>query len=1526
MKHRYTLKNIIPLILFICGLFMVESCFSQSQNINAIWTVNPFDSKVFIENLGQVDSEVVAQVNTKILYTARIGSIQAYFTSNGVLYKHEEFLKRKGRTENEEEEEDENSKPVVRYFNIEWKNSNTKATIDAEQEQTYYYSYAGSNGEMLKANAFKKITYRNLYQGIDVEYILPEGKNGIKYSVIIHPGADISQLKLIYKGARSLKAVTNGNIIINSELGIFTDHSPVSYYEGETQNIKTSYLINGKEESFSIDQSYDKNKTLVIDPWTTNPGFGGWINAANDVDYDYNGNVYAYGSYGPPEIAKLNSAGVVQWIFTPPMIKPYGPFCYQYGGFCVDRSTGDCFISEAVATAGLAAGAKTLKISTAGAITGMNVSDTTLNEIWKSAFNQCTHQIIVAGGGALSPSQAAIIDASTMTTVTKPANVLSAVGKAGTSYGKPATLYYHDLFGVTVDPAGGICYMGSTKSNVNPGTDDLLLKVPIPALLPITYKNYLDGSVGLTYPYKFQEGYINAYSPNNTSIGNPNSFSNSFNGMAAGYQSWVYVYDGTTLTQFNKASGSIASKTIVYNWIGILGRNDSIRWGGLDVDPCENIYTGVRDSINVYNSALSLTSKISVKDTIYGLRVGLNNYKTATQTLYACGLGYVSSLTVASRDTVTLNITKTNASKCTCNGKATAHFRMTCGDTANLSYNWSDGQTTQTATNLCPGNYTVTVSLSACNSVQYQDTVNITSPPGALTLTKTFIPVTCNGGNNGTANVNASGGIGPYTYSWAPGGGSLANISNLSAGSYTCTVKDSGGCSDTAIINITQPKALFITTTSKPAACGNPTGSMNATVTGGTGTYNYVWAPGGSTSTGATNVPAGTYSVNIADGNGCKDSAVIIITNTPAITGNISPVTNVLCNGGNTGTATGNVTSGASPYTYSWSNGQSSSAATNLGVGNYTLTITDKNGCIIKDSVTITQPPALVIKMSSTSATCGQSNGVAAVTASGGTGSYSYTWNPGGGSTVAITNIIAGTYTITVTDSNSCALSANVTVASMSNDTAKIIAVSNVRCFGQSNGSASVIVTGGSGPYTYLWSDGQSSSGATNLGVGSYTVNVTDTHGCISADSIHITQPIALMPNAGPNQMICIGKPGVINASATGGTSPYIYTWNTGATTSSITIFPATTTSYAVEVTDSNGCISPPISVTITIRPPLSVSATSTGPICNGDTAKITAMGHGGDSAYVFNWMPGNVSGASTNVSPTVSTYYTVTVTDGCADTVKDSVEVIVTPAPIINFTLDTLSGCSPLCVQFKDMTTATGGISSWSWNFGDGTTSSNQNPLHCFNNPGNYSVGLFVTSNSGCKASQISSGLITVYSHPQADFSYSPNTITEMDPLVQFTDLSKDAYGINAWYWTFGDSYNSSLQNPTHSYSDTGRFCTTLKVTNKHGCTDTITECLDIQPIFTIYIPNAFTPDANGLNDIFTAKGVGIKTFEMWIFDRWGQQLYYTTNIYTGWDGKVQGGTSGQIVQEDTYVYLIEVIDIFNKPHKYLGKVSVIK
>jgi gliding motility-associated-like protein len=265
---------------------------------------------------------------------------------------------------------------------------------------------------------------------------------------------------------------------------------------------------------------------------------------------------------------------------------------------------------------------------------------------------------------------------------------------------------------------------------------------------------------------------------------------------------------------------------------------------------------------------------------------------------------------------------------------------------------------------------------------------------------------------------------------------------------------------------------------------------------------------------------------------------------------------------------------------------------------------------------------------------------------------------------------------------------------------------------------------------------------------------------------------------------------------------------------------------------------------------------------------------------------------------------------------------------PVVLFKADTLNGCSPLCVNFADMTTIPSGtLSTWAWTFGDDSTSNKQNPNHCYTNPGIYSVGLTVTSDSGCTANLNVANMINVYSHPVAAFTASPQPATILEPTVQFTDKSTDNYGIVSWQWVFNDPADgtSTLENPAYTYTDTGTYCAQLVVINKFGCTDTITQCEIIQPFFTLYIPNAFTPNGDGLNDIFQVKGNFICGFQMYIFDRWGMQLYYTEDINKGWDGTVNGGSN--IVQEDSYVYLINAIDcISHAKHQYLGKITVVK
>jgi gliding motility-associated-like protein len=183
------------------------------------------------------------------------------------------------------------------------------------------------------------------------------------------------------------------------------------------------------------------------------------------------------------------------------------------------------------------------------------------------------------------------------------------------------------------------------------------------------------------------------------------------------------------------------------------------------------------------------------------------------------------------------------------------------------------------------------------------------------------------------------------------------------------------------------------------------------------------------------------------------------------------------------------------------------------------------------------------------------------------------------------------------------------------------------------------------------------------------------------------------------------------------------------------------------------------------------------------------------------------------------------------------------------------------------------------------------------------------------------------VYTNPVAAFTMGPQPTTIDNPTISFTDKSTDAYGIASWLWNFADPLNdvpSTQQNPSHTYGDTGTFCATLTVTNIHGCVDSITQCLIIGPAYSLYIPNAFSPNGDGKNETFAPKGEFVTDFKMYIFDRWGMMLYYTEDINKGWPGTVNGGT--RICQEDSYVYLIQATDNLGQIHKYIGKVTLLK
>ncbi|MBL7884473.1 MAG: gliding motility-associated C-terminal domain-containing protein, partial [Bacteroidia bacterium] len=219
------------------------------------------------------------------------------------------------------------------------------------------------------------------------------------------------------------------------------------------------------------------------------------------------------------------------------------------------------------------------------------------------------------------------------------------------------------------------------------------------------------------------------------------------------------------------------------------------------------------------------------------------------------------------------------------------------------------------------------------------------------------------------------------------------------------------------------------------------------------------------------------------------------------------------------------------------------------------------------------------------------------------------------------------------------------------------------------------------------------------------------------------------------------------------------------------------------------------------------------------------------------------------------------------------------------------------------------------------------QNPSNAFESAGSYSVTLTVTAANGCTNSATVTNMIQVLAVPQADFVYAPELISITAPTVSFNTTSTNA---TSWTWNFDDLYASSqantsnAPNPNYTYSEVGEYCVKLIVSNQNMCFDSIVHCLDIKPDYTFFIPNAFTPNGSGLNDVFKPKGENIVEFTMRIFDRWGNEVFTSTNMNDGWDGRVKG--KGQIAQVDVYAYIIEIKDTIGEYHKYIGHVTIVK
>ncbi|MBI2967459.1 MAG: gliding motility-associated C-terminal domain-containing protein [Bacteroidetes bacterium] len=921
----------------------------------------------------------------------------------------------------------------------------------------------------------------------------------------------------------------------------------------------------------------------------------------------------------------------------------------------------------------------------------------------------------------------------------------------------------------------------------------------------------------------------------------------------------------------------------------------------------------------------------------------------------------VASATVNITSMPVLSVASTPASCGSANGTATA---TVSGGSLPYTFSWSNSQTGSTATALSAATYTITVTDGSGCTVTGSTTVS-----GSSSVTVSLSPgnVTCNSGNDGTATATPAGGSLPYTFNWSNSqSGSVATT--LAAGTYTVTVTDAAGCTATGNTTLTEPSALSLSVNKTDATCGSANGTATATVSGGTPSYSYLWT-GGQTTSAATGLAVGTYTVTVTDGGGCTASSSAVINSSGGPSVGIA-TSNPSCNGGNNGTAVAAAGGGNPPYTYLWSNGQTNSNATGLSAGTYYLTVSDAAGCPTVDTTTVSEPTAISITINKTDATCGNTDGAANASASGGTGTLTYQWSTGA-STQAVSNLGGGIYTVTVTDNKGCTNVQSTTILSTGGVTLTVSTLSDVSCNGGSDGVTTVSAVGGTPPYSFSWSNGQTNSVAVTLTSGSYTVSVTDANNCVTIDSAVVTEPTALITTMSAVDASCGGSDGSATVSVSGGTPSYSYNWSTGGTASTITGIPFG--NYTVTVTDGNGCtITDVIGVNEAGAPSLTLASQQDVSCYGGSDGSASGTATGGNPPYTFVWSNGN-PGASVDSLAAGNISLTVTDNAGC----QAILNVTITEPPALSVATSstdvTCTGGGTAAVA------AAGGTPPYSYLWSNGNTTS----VAVVSVSGSYTVT--VTDGNGCTGTGVATvnqtdsitaaitgineicagepvmliatgGMIYYWNNsttndtldiiPAVTDTYSVIAFSGIcSDTAEFTVIVNPAVQVDAGNDTviyIGESielnadvtggtpafmydWNTGADDPSISVSPASGTWYSVTVTDSKGCMAKDSVFVDIRPCDAeVFIPNAFAPGCKCADEKLHVFSDCIGTMTFRIFDRWGEKVFETEKITEGWDGTYNGKPMDAAV----YVYHLKYSTI-NEPQKEVtveGNVNLVR
>ena len=960
----------------------------------------------------------------------------------------------------------------------------------------------------------------------------------------------------------------------------------------------------------------------------------------------------------------------------------------------------------------------------------------------------------------------------------------------------------------------------------------------------------------------------------------------------------------------------------------------------LDANGCQ-LLTGA--TVLQPQAALSLTYKSTDKLCAGGLANGAINVTTtggtAPYTYSWSNLATTEDLT--GLDVGTYSLTATDSKGCTSSISVTIQQPSILGQTAAISdikckggnsgaiavdvyggvlpyvYSWNSGQIIEDITNLTAGSYSLTISDgNGCVSSQ---TYPVVEPLLPLNLTSTLTDINCNGDKTGLIDITTTGGTSGYTYTWTNNAGIILpftteDLTNISASTYTVTVTDANGCRASLSQTLTQPSApISSTSTITNVNCyGANTGFINPGIAGGTAPYSYLWS-NATTAATVSNLIAGTYTLNVTDSKGCLATySYEIMQPNQALSVTLLP-THILCYGNTTGAISTQVIGGTQGYTYLWNNGSTSSSLSNLVAGNYSVTITDAKGCVFNSSVLLNQPSVpLTNSTIVTQVDChGNNTGAIDLTVNGGTLPYSYSWSNAQSIVLLTTDQdlstqFANSYTVKITDGNGCVSYNTSTINEPSAILTFTGTVDDVNCYGLNDGAINVSPTGGTTPYSYSWSSGQTTQDLTSVLSGDYTLTLTDNNNCIYTSHFSIVQPnAALSISTIVTDALCNGgSTGAIQSHVEGGTSPYTYAWSNGLTSSLIENL--TSGAYSLTVTDNQGCTSFSGAVVGEPAQPLTISPTITQPTCFGySDGQVLLAINGGTQPYHFNWGTDNnilLNNPSETIKGVAANDYLCRVFDANGCMVQQIVSVGQPSGLVVTAAITDLN-CYNDTTGAIDLTIS-GATPTYTVNWGNGQTT--EDLVNISANEYAYVVsdshGCIIRSKANVNqpdSLKINSSITPISCIDQKDASIVVSTFGGTSP-----------YTFN---WSNGQITSDATNLAPGNY--------TLTITDNHLCLSTFDFVIDLNEESCVDIPNTITPNGDNYNDTWHIKNIDLYPYAtVKVFNRWGNLVFDADKPYKEWDGT----TKGEPLPSEVYYYIIELNN--SMENKYNGTITIIR